>query len=1108
MSSQIINYTLNTLSVANKDGSKPAVLKSCTINDNASIPSNVSRLTKSIIFNGTTSISSSLKKTEVDAKKFYGKLIFKTPSKVESRQNLVESNSLPIAAFLNKGTAINKIQLDVNVHNKKNGWSSTSCLFTKQLTPNTWYKLEFAYDFNTLALFINNRLIDVCAFPKGELLIGRGAKIYLGTWVDGKRFPFKGEMAQFELHKGIPIAIESKLDHSRSNNQWHISRKYNTIKPNLNFGKRSQDLVRKSTYAIQYYQFGAIIYSVLGAFEMHGSIYSKYKSLSSRVQFSLGQLQSDEINGNARGSKKSLFRGGGIYWSGVTGAKTVLGQLFLDYENIGEGTHAIGLPIRDASTISGGKMQLFKRGRMYYRNGSSHAKEVHGAILSRYLRLGGHTKKGFPTSDELDVKKGTRVVGKRSDFERCSIYWSSRTGAFEVYGDIARKYDSVGGPIGQLGFPTSGEMDIPSEGGARYNTFQNGTITWFKSWSRIYVCYPFELFLDRIKVRDADDDFIFKDDSDIYARIEVFENGHRVHNKKLPNNGTYSNTTEANLKYTIRKPFVPNHANYKVKLAFEAWDSDSGRPFSGGDDHLGKYIKELSIRNAWGLRDNGGIYNRSSGSRGMKLDWSMRPRIKQGSISDRDYRFWGVRNWGNTHSVPWSVYADAFRDVTEGTNIFDHLSLRSLYYEVIAKDAPKGGNCFGMSLEGIYANKCLSRFGKPLNRFTKNQIQREINTKHLYQLGAAPIWWFVGQFLSGNTHDPKDVFLESERAYRNGDWPVICISQDYWFAQKPHCIMPWKWDRSKTPWEIRCFDPNVTSKETIVKVNPNSNTYDYQGSSRYRGGAWSGGRFHYMPWRVLNSAPRTPNWEIYALLLLGTVIIFGDTAETNTITDLNGNNLDGRKLKSTDSVSRRSKMFVPYPGFDSKNPFNMFLQKGQALNNNYKHSLKGTKSGKLQYGIVNLNQDIVVQSNIAKNELETYHIEKLGKTDNSIAVLNQKNKLYDISYSQKLGHSEDTLKVKIENIPTATRKDLKFSLKPELEGVDIISSGGSSRAKITTEIINNKNKVIKKSTFNTNLENGFRIRPERLLDNNTLIIGNIDRIHGRIFNPIHINPNN
>jgi len=1104
MSTSIIHYLLDKLTIANKDGSKVATVKHCNLID---VPQGtVGTIKKALAFNGNSSITVSVNKSEYDTKKFYSKIIFKTPAEISERQNIMEATALPFAVFLSPGKKTSDVKLHVSLHNKKSGWGGATLLFNKELKVNSWYKIEFAYDFDTLAVFINGRLIKTNAFHKGLLKLGTGSKLFIGSWVDGRRFPFKGAIAEVQVNKGIPTTIEQKLDLARGSKEWHISRKYDEIKPDLNLGKPTKPLVNRTELSIQHYQFGAVMYSILGTFEMHGSIYKKYNSIANAVRIRLGALQSDEVNGNRAGARKSLFRGGGIYWSGQTGANVVMGQIYVDYENIGGSGHHIGLPTKNESSITSGKMQLFQRGRIYFKNRSSAAKEVHGSILARYLKLGGHSKMGYPISDELDIKSGSRKIGKLSEFERCSIYWSSGVGAFEIYGTIRETYKGVGGPTGSLGFPTSGEENIPRGNGARYNTFQKGTITWFGNKANTHICYPFEIFLDRIKVKDADGDFLFvKDDSDVFTRIEVLENNRVVSSDRLPKTGTYSNTTEANLKYTIPRVLTPNHVNDRFKLKFEAWDDDSS--FRGHNDYLGKYEKELNILNAWGLRDNRGVYNRVSGSHGMKLDWSVRPKIRQGRMSDRDYYFWSVRNWGNTNSVPWNVYADAFRDVTRGVNFSDHLSLRSLYYELVAKNAPKGGNCFGMSLEGIYAMKCMSRFGKPLNRFSKTQIQREINIKHLYQLGAAPIWWFVGQFISGNTHDPKDVFNESQACARRGDRPVICISQDYFFTKKPHCIFPFKWNQGKTPWEITCFDPNVTNKETIVKVDPNRNTYQYTGSSSYSGGEWSGGRFHYMPWRVLNTAPRTPNWEIFALLLLGSVIIFGDEAETEAIVDVNGNNIDGNKVKRGDSQAQRSKMFVPYPGFDSIKPFNMFFQKGQALNNNFKHKLKGRKNGEFQYGVSNLNQEIIIKSKIKNNEREEYDIQKLGRIDNNISVLNPKSKLYNITYSQKLGITGETLRLRVENVPTEVRNQLQFNIKPQFEGLDIISSGGNADGRVITEILDKNNKIKNRSEFNVNIENGIRLRATSLLQSNQLLIGTIDSLNGTIRNPIRINSN-
>ena len=57
---------------------------------------------------------------------------------------------------------------------------------------------------------------------------------------------------------------------------------------------------------------------------------------------------------------------------------------------------------------------------------------------------------------------------------------ASTTGAsaFQVYGDIAIKWQALGGPGGPLGDATSDEADAAR--GGRFNNFQNGFIYWRK----------------------------------------------------------------------------------------------------------------------------------------------------------------------------------------------------------------------------------------------------------------------------------------------------------------------------------------------------------------------------------------------------------------------------------------------------------------------------------------------------------------------------------------------------------------------------------------------------------------------------------------------------
>ena len=230
-----------------------------------------------------------------------------------------------------------------------------------------------------------------------------------------------------------------------------------------------------------------------------------------------------------------------------------------------------------------------------------------------------------------------------------------------------------------------------------------------------------------------------------------------------------------------------------------------------------------------------------------------------------------------------------------------------------------------MSLESIYSKKHRSIIRLPLNRFTDwEPVRNEFNIKHQYQMGAPAIWWFVGQFLSGNTHDPVDVFRATRSAYLNGCDPVLCISQNYDFSGAPHCILPVGWNDSVNPWEIQINDPNFPSltdtyQPRILYVDPDTNTYTYDGGNMYSGGEWSGGRMHYMPFDLVNERPRTPIFDAIMLLLSGVILIVGSDSETDSLTDEKGVDLDAF---GADSISRLqagrslTNKFVSMKGFD------------------------------------------------------------------------------------------------------------------------------------------------------------------------------------------------
>lgn len=1092
MATSILDYRFNDLSLSNTDGTKPAQVKNCTLGSGPGRITGWGDFPSSFIFNGSSSIRLPLTLTEVNPMQFSLRMIFKLTSNPTGRINLFESNSLPIAIFAMPGSTAGKYFLHASVNTKEYGWSSVMTKFDYEMGVGAWVRLELGFDMDTILLKIDGRSRMIHAFPKGELKPGTGSTAFVGTWVDGIRNALIGEISFLELNHGIPLPLENELDNQRALPAWHISYKYQDFKKDRDLGNPLTNISGRSSGYIQKFDRGIIKYhSSFGAFAMYGDIQGAYEGLNSAMTTELGALISDETDGSRPGVRKSVFQKGAIYWSGATGAQPVIGQMYLDYESMGADSSVIGLPIGKYTTIGSGRQQLFQSGRMYFKLGSPRAFEVHGSILTRYLGLGGSATKGFPISNELDVKNGSTIIGKLSEFEGCDIYWSGATGAYEVYGAIRENYDSIGGPLSTLGFPTSNEVNVPGATGARMNTFKNGSIVWFPSGGT-FICYPFDIHLQRVSTRDADDDIIFKDDSDIYAKIIVKENGHQVHSSTKPNTGTYSNTTEATLNHTINRIFTPNQVNQNVVLEFQAWDSDNGRPFSGGDDNLGFYSKTLSASNAWGLKENGGIFNQAGGSHSLKLDWSVRSKIPQGSMTDRNFFFWGAENAG-TATIDWNTYADAFSDVTKGVNFFDHVSLKSLFYELVVKGLAGGGNCFGMSLEGIYALKCLSRFGKPLNRFNWAQTEKEFNIKHQYQVGANAIWWFVGQFLTGNTHDPMRVFSETEYFNAIGNKPVICISQNYDFTGAPHCIYPHKWSKSGDNWSIECFDPNNLDGSRTIHINARSNAFSYNNGRSYSGTAWTGGRFHYMPWFILNDEPRTPIWDAILLILTGSVLIFADSGETVTLTDSSGNNLNGGKMNQNESA-KRNQMFVPFQGLNAKMGGNIFLQKGFGLSNNFIHQIRGKKTSPFSYGVANLNGELRYNSSFKTGEIETFQAKKLGSLESEVSILSKESKLYGIELSQKIG--QETIRTKIENLPTGKDRDLVFSIQPGIEGIDVISSGGMSNSRISTEVYDKNNKLKNQVQFNLDIEGSIRLRNSGILSTGVLSTSKIDKIKG------------
>lgn len=81
---------------------------------------------------------------------------------------------------------------------------------------------------------------------------------------------------------------------------------------------------------------------------------------------------------------------------------------------------------------------------------------------------------GQPQSAERTSSDG---VGRFRVFQNATVYWSPRTGAHEVHGAIRDQYVNMGGETGRLGYPVTDEMPA-QDGVGRVSNFERGSIYW------------------------------------------------------------------------------------------------------------------------------------------------------------------------------------------------------------------------------------------------------------------------------------------------------------------------------------------------------------------------------------------------------------------------------------------------------------------------------------------------------------------------------------------------------------------------------------------------------------------------------------------------------
>ena len=234
----------------------------------------------------------------------------------------------------------------------------------------------------------------------------------------------------------------------------------------------------------------------------------------------LGAPIAEEVCGLTNNGCYRAYQNGYIYWSKNSGVYSIKkGAMFDAWFNQGTEWGPIGYPTGDEKSDDKGIYQKFENGTIYIRNnivyiirnfaddlwktnglgkntdlgtciltnnGCSQTFEnghvyytknikahvVAGAFYERYEKRNKEAGVlGYPTNNAEEIDGGLR-----QKFEKGYIYWSEKTGAWDVSGGILLKWQEYKSSDGFLGYPTSCEQK--NEKGMIFQSFENGNIYW------------------------------------------------------------------------------------------------------------------------------------------------------------------------------------------------------------------------------------------------------------------------------------------------------------------------------------------------------------------------------------------------------------------------------------------------------------------------------------------------------------------------------------------------------------------------------------------------------------------------------------------------------
>ncbi len=226
-----------------------------------------------------------------------------------------------------------------------------------------------------------------------------------------------------------------------------------------------------------------------GPRSMMGAVLDKYEALGGPAASDLGFPTINEVPGLAGAdSRVSMFSASDkpvIFWTAAHGAFVVRGAINAAWDKLGSSGGALGVPVGDETYDGEIATQAFSAGRVSW-NRLTKAFTTQPPDLAKQL-----TDLQVPIDPTADINMAWRAAGGASgplgpkaggqypvgsdglaqNFAGGKVFFSPATGANAVETDILSKYESLGGPGGNLGFPIANEADGGLKPASRISPF-------------------------------------------------------------------------------------------------------------------------------------------------------------------------------------------------------------------------------------------------------------------------------------------------------------------------------------------------------------------------------------------------------------------------------------------------------------------------------------------------------------------------------------------------------------------------------------------------------------------------------------------------------------